>query len=274
MNYDLTWHELSPSFQIESMGLIQSCNYHPAREGHSYWILVLMNKGKRTLYANDKELRIGPHDFFLLPPYTKQAPWEEDEHTACFVHFYTDGKEVPAPECVDTSKLYLPVFGRLPDTPDCFSLLRYLCDYSLSPYADTDFLVMQLHALFAMLSLHCQTHPKAVGQKDFFCDLCLSYIKEHACVPLQAQDYEDAFGLSYHRINQKFKANFGLTVKQYHKRLRMNHAAQMLQSGMSLQQTAQYCGYEDYYFFISSFKQEFGVSPSTYRHMHGIKREP
>lgn len=82
--------------------------------------------------------------------------------------------------------------------------------------------------------------------------------------------YEKFLGVSYHQINQKFKKAFGFTVKQYHNRLRMNQAAHLIQSGMPIPQVAEKCGYEDYYFFLSSFKKEYGIAPCSFRKLHGM----
>lgn len=273
MKSDLSWYELSSEIQLEDMGFVQQHSFHPARSGVPYWILVLLDRGHRTLRADGKEIRIGPREFFLLPPYTVQEPLDEDGHTACYAHFYAPWKEIHMPSHVDAGRLLFPLYGGLPTDQDCFSHLHYLCEHMLSPYADSCFGAMQLHAILSVISLHCQKHPQSTQRKAAFHDSCLTFINDHACMPIRAVDYENALGLSYHQINQKFKDHFGYTVKQYHQRVRMKHAAQMLQSGMSVQQTAQQCGYDDYYFFIRSFTREHGVSPSAYRSLHGMKEE-
>ena len=270
MNHNPVWYEFSPDFKIESVGFVQCCNYHPNRSGLPYWCLVLVAKGQRTLLVDSQKLRARSHEFFLLPPGTSHLPWEEDQHTAYFIHFYAKGTPVSIPENVQPSHIYLPALGRLPDDIDCFSLVNYMYNHILSPYSDYDFLAVQLHSLLLALSLQCQKQPAITEKKDLFMETCLSFIQAHACEQLSSKDYEAALALSYHQINQKFKAHFGVTVKQYHMKLRMKYAAQLLQSGLSIKQVSQQCGYEDYYFFISSFKQEYGITPNDYRHLHGF----
>lgn len=270
MKQEIPWYELSKDLKIEIISFVEKQDFHPKRKGVPYWILVLIDKGKRTLYADDRELRIGSGEFFLLPPYTSQKPLEQDEHTACFVHFYTKGQPIPAPEHIDACKIRLPMMGRLPETPDCFSHLCHLCKHLLNPHVDPAFITEQLLAVLSLISLHCQLHPQGMQKREVFHEACLTFIKDHVGVSLHAQDYETAFGLSYHQINQKFKEHYGYTVKQYHQRVRMKYAAQLLQTGMTVEETSRQCGYEDYYFFIRSFKKEYGISPGSYRSLHGM----
>ena len=263
------WFALDSNIKIETIGLVQRTEPHPTRQGVPYWILVLVEKGKRTLYADQKPLQIDAHQFFLLPPFTEQKPFLVDEHSAFYIHFFAHGKEIESPVRVNAAQIKLPSYGYLPSNFDCFSYLRYLNDHAMSPYADADFMAQQLQAFLMILSLQCQKMPHWKEQKGFPIDDLLSFIKENACHPMRAEDYEEAFGKSYHHINQLFKKQFGATIKQYHTQIRMQYAAQMLLSGLSIQETATKCGFEDYFFFINSFTKEHGISPTAYRKRHG-----
>ena len=262
------WFELGPITDIESLGYIEITNRHPARKGMPYWVLVLVNSGRRTVCADGNPIQIGPGEFFLLPPNSEQAPCRLDEHSACFVHFAARGSRIDAPVHIDPAHVRLPLHGSLPYTPDCFALLRYLCSHALSPYANEQFLKTQLQALLSIISLHCQKTPDRQDHSGLSTVTLLHYIKDHACVSLRSQDYEKEFGLSYHHINLLFKKQFGCTVKQYHFRIRMEHAAQLLISGCTLQETAERCGFDDYFFFINSFTKAHGISPAAYQSRH------
>ena len=269
MNSPKDWFELGSDVRIEALGTVQRTDLHPTRQGVPYWILVLVKKGQRTLYANHQPLCVGAHQFFLLPPFTDQKPFQLDEHTACYVHFHVTGKACPPPAQIDPMRTLLPTYGYLPNDLDCFSHLRYLCDHALTPYASDDFLAQQLASLLKIMSLHCQKNPNEKERKGISVNALAEFIKENACRPLSSLDYEEAFGKSYHHINLLFKQQFGTTVKQYHAHLRMQYAAQMMLSGHSIQETASKCGFDDYYFFINSFTKEHGIPPAAYRKLHG-----
>ena len=269
MNSPKEWVVLDPDIQIDAIGRVNETNRHPERQGVPYWILVLVEKGQRTLYADHQPLCVGAHQFFLLPPYTNQQPMENDDHAALYVHFYAKGECCSPPVRVNADRIILPSHGYLPTDFDCLSHLRYLCAHALTPYSDPKFLSEQLKALLMILSLGCQRDPEPLTHKSFSMDALANFIKENACCLLRAEDYEKAFGKSYHHINLLFKKHFGVTVKQYHMKVRMQYAAQMLLSGHSLQKTAEACGFDDYYFFINSFTKEHGIPPAAYRKRNG-----
>lgn len=269
MNEEKSWFEIEPDIQIDTLGQVCGTNRHPSRQGVPYWILVLVEKGQRTLYANHQPLTTGAHQFFLLPPETDQKPLENDEHTALYVHFYATGKPCAPPVRVNAGRMILPTHGSLPADFDYCAHLRYLCAHALTPYANTQFLSEQLKALLMLLSLGCQQNPRAEARTLFPVNALVDFIKENACRPLHAEDYEKAFGKSYHHINLLFKKHFGTTVKQYHIHIRMQLAARKLLAGQTLQEAAEACGFDDYYFFINSFTKEHGIPPAAYRKRNG-----
>ena len=258
-----SWYLLDGDIQIMDVGVVETTGKHPERKGTRFWVLTLLQKGQRTLLSDGQEIRVGAHEFFLLPPHTRQEPLECDAHTACYVHFLTKGEATQPPERVDASKILLPKTGMLPSSVDCIAHLKELAAHALSPYADRSFLSLQLRAMLSMMSLQCQKNPNEEKQ-GALAEQILLYIQRNACVSLRAQDYEEFFDKSYHHINLLFKKQFGCTVKHYHQRVRMERAAQLMTQGRSVQQAADECGFEDYFFFINSFKKAHGISPAAY----------
>lgn len=258
-----SWYLLDGDIQIMDVGVVETTGKHPERKGTRFWVLTLIQKGQRTLLSDGEEIRVGAHEFFLLPPHTRQEPLERDAHTACYVHFLAKGEVAQPPTRVDASKILLPTTGMLPSGVDCIAHLKELAAHALSPYADRAFLSLQLRAVLSLISLYCQKNPNQEKQGSF-AEQILLFIQRNACAPLRAEDYEDFFGKSYHHINLLFKKQFGCTVKQYHQRVRMEHAAQLLIQGRSVQESAAECGFEDYFFFINSFKKAHGISPAAY----------
>ena len=261
--YPYMWHLLEGEIVFRDMGLIDTVSRHPSYNDLPFWILVIMKRGQRTLLLNGEEIRIGMNEFLLLPPCTKIDSLEYDDHMAYFIHFFMQGKIVEPPVYVDASRLILPVAGLLPCEIDCFSYAQILHSVYRSPYADHDFLTLQLRAMLSLISLSCQKNPNR-EEHGTLAEQTLFFIQKNACAPLRALDYEKFLGRSYHHLNQIFKAQFGCTAKQYHMRIRMDHAAQMLSLGKSVQDTARDCGFDDYFFFINSFTRTHGISPAAY----------
>ena len=264
-----TWYHISSPRSVDIVGFVDTVNPHPHRTNAPYWVLVIVEKGQRTVRVDGRNLCAGSHEYLLLPPDSIQEPLENDAHSAFFIHFRADGAPASAPKKTDADRLLLPVCGKLPSGFDTSGFMHYLFRQSLKPYAGKDFCLAQLLALLFALSLHAQLdsihphYPAALEEK------LLDFIEAHAGKALHAEDYEKAFGLSYHQLNNRFRRQFSFTIKQYHQHMRMRRAAALLLEGHSAQQTARLCGYEDYYFFIHCFKKAHGVSPGRYLRRSG-----
>lgn len=265
MQQEKLWFQLSTEIRIDRIGYVDATAYYPTKNRRPFWIFVMLEKGQRTLYIDGKEIRIKARDFLLLPPYTCQEPLELDEHSAWFVHFYAQGNQITPPEKLDSTKIIMPIYGHLPTDFDCCAYMKYILKQFERPYINRSFCTTQLQSLFYMISLYSQKHKVWRPDESSLREKMLKFIQSHANQTLSAQDYESEFGLSYHQLSILFKRQTGITIKQYHQHLRMQNAAYMLSEGRSLQETAQRCGYDDYYFFIKSFKKAFGVPPGKYQ---------
>ena len=265
-----TWYQLSPPRSLDIAGYVSTVNSHPQRADAPYWVLVLVEKGRRTVRCNGDALRAEAREFLLLPPGSTQEPLETDEHSAYFIHFRAEGTPVGSPEKVDADRLLLPACGKIPADFDVFRHTGYLCRQLVKPYAGQEFCLAQLLSLLHALSLHAQLGETWRSGPSARCESLPDFIETHADAPLRAEDYEAAFGRSYHQLNALFRRRFGCTIKQYHQHARMRRAAALLLEGNSASQTAKLCGYEDYYFFIRCFKKAHGEAPGSYLRRNGL----
>jgi len=72
-------------------------------------------------------------------------------------------------------------------------------------------------------------------------------------------------GISESYLKKLFILNFGISPKQYITKLKMDHATELLSSGMfSVGSVANATGFENIYYFSSAFKKHKGLSPSAY----------
>ena len=76
-------------------------------------------------------------------------------------------------------------------------------------------------------------------------------------------------GLSVSRIEHIFKETTGMSIKQYHIKLRMNKARYLLKrTDLSISKIAETIGYTDSLYFSKLFKKHVGCSPKKYREMN------
>lgn len=72
--------------------------------------------------------------------------------------------------------------------------------------------------------------------------------------------------LSASTLQRQFKSVFGVSVDEYRRRLRLNKAKHMLESGNgNITQIASACGYNSVANFSTAFRKTFGVSPKKLR---------
>jgi AraC-like DNA-binding protein len=67
-------------------------------------------------------------------------------------------------------------------------------------------------------------------------------------------------------LTRLFKEKKGKTIREYILDTRMNNAITLLQSGLSVQETARQIGYTDPFVFSKAFKKHMGESPKAYKH--------
>lgn len=86
--------------------------------------------------------------------------------------------------------------------------------------------------------------------------------------PLTTEDMAQASGLSRVRLNQLFRAAYGLSLHAYLNRVRMDSARQMLRAGLPAADVASAVGLFDQSHLIRRFKGCFGITPAQFVSAH------
>ncbi len=90
------------------------------------------------------------------------------------------------------------------------------------------------------------------------------YISTNYREPITTPYLAQLFFVSVNKLNRDFGRYTGSTVKQYLIAVRMKHAQAMLARGEGVKQTAEECGFESLSYFIQSFRQYTGQTPSSF----------
>ncbi len=92
---------------------------------------------------------------------------------------------------------------------------------------------------------------------------CSQHLSDSA---LGGQMITDHFGLSATYLNQLFKQELGMTIKQYISEMRMERAEQLLaQTYETVDEIAAKCGYSNGNYFAKAFRENRKMSPTDYR---------
>jgi LacI family transcriptional regulator len=104
----------------------------------------------------------------------------------------------------------------------------------------------------------------AVDDEDIAAALAL--IQRRACEGIKVQDVADAVALSRSQLDRRFKTVVGRTIHDEIRRVRLNHAKQLLaEPSLTLKQIAIRCGFPSVQHMTEVFRQFEDVTPGAYR---------
>ncbi|MCR5416912.1 MAG: AraC family transcriptional regulator [Pseudobutyrivibrio sp.] len=97
-------------------------------------------------------------------------------------------------------------------------------------------------------------------------DRIAQYLVKHVDSSFNADEIAAEFFLSYKHLAATFKKEKGISMQQYHNRVRMQRAAHILSfTGITVTETSEKLGFKDPLYFSRCFHQIYGISPSEYR---------
>lgn len=107
---------------------------------------------------------------------------------------------------------------------------------------------------------------RAPSTKDFKYDEVRSYIHDHYMEDLTLAKMASVYGLSPNYFSTLFKKKAGCNFISYLTRLRIENSKQFLrETDMTIREIAERVGYQSASFFIRTFKNAEGVTPSEYK---------
>ena len=114
------------------------------------------------------------------------------------------------------------------------------------------------------------------GEDELFCDRqkrlarervdrVVALLRQHLVEPLSLEEIGREVGCSPFHLSRTFSAETGMTIPQYLRKLRMERAAELLQSGKyNVTEAAMAVGYSSLSHFSQSFCQTIGCCPGLY----------
>lgn len=213
-----------------------------------YYLIHFCLSGKGILYDKRGSHKIGAGQFFIIRPdevttYTAYAgdPWEYT-----WIGFVGQRAErfLNAPSVMDApggiaERLYELTRDEVRAEEPYFALLYDLV-YRVFKESEEDNCTDRLRRLHRYLELN--------------------YMKE-----LRVSALAREYGFDRSHLYRIFKARYGIGIKEYLTKQRMNNAVRLLADGFSVSESAAMVGYADAFNFSKAFKEHFGVPPSKYK---------
>ena len=92
----------------------------------------------------------------------------------------------------------------------------------------------------------------------------MAYMDANLASPITMDDLADQVGLHKNYLSRLFREITGTTPILYLRQIRLEHAAELLQTGLTVTQAAFSSGFNNISYFIKSFSDMYGVSPKQY----------
>ena len=213
-----------------------------------YWLVHYVVSGFGTFEYEGETYRVGPGDFFVIPPHVKtfhqadpQNPW-----AYIWVGFTTD--------------INLPgqLHKRVVNYPEAASIFEDMKNCLTMENGGSAFLS---GCLWKFIGILLDEHKP----KYNFVDKAISYMKAEYMNSITIQEIADHLNLDRKYFSGAFSKHVGSSPQQYLLNLRLTKAAEFMTAhNQSPSSAAALVGYTDLYQFSKIFKKHFGMSPRTY----------
>lgn len=216
-----------------------------------------------AMEVSGRRFRAQPGDYYIIPPGMRHFGLDETPFDAAFFHFVVAIDEPPPNKGTHTE---LSWHGALPHEVDYEALFRFLEHHFRRGSFTSEQLGPQLLSIMGQIAAGEANRPHPAGTSSHglagdILDLLRTSFRE----PLTNRDLAARLGYSYPHLERVFRENFRSSIHQELVKIRIDFAAHGLETGKSIKEVASEVGFNDYYYFLKSFKRLRGESPAAYR---------
>lgn len=245
-------------------------------------VFIYIVSGYMKIWENGKEYLVDEkHTFFLKKGLHHFGKSEIPEGTTWYyIHFY-DGQDI------DNSRLmsdydamsFLGEFSeedydqyvQLPkllkvDNP---TMMERRLNSLYKLYKASDIFRMALISYGTMeifFDLYIQNRNRTKADNaDIITRKIISFLESNITKKITSKDISNHIGMNYNYISSVFKQKTGVSIQEYHTKIRMNEAACLLRNSfMNVSEVSDKMGYSDPLYFSHVFRKVMGYSPTEY----------
>ena len=231
-------------------------------EGFAIWQYTVSGMGMLDYEGKQYEVKPGqamlihiPHDHcYYLPDHAEK--WE-------FIYLNLQGSELRR-ICKEAEERFGPVLTFSPDSEAvelAFDILKNGKDYITNPRKASS-----LGYQFGMLLLEEAISGSKDKREPVFIRNVISYAMQNLNKPIGIDELAKVAGYSRYHFSRVFNQWYGKSPSLFLREIRLKRAVRLLQTEMITVGDISYrCGFNDPSYFCKVFRQEFGVSPETFR---------
>lgn len=259
--------EESDDLYVYCCGLSQTEPGHsfgPALKPHFMIHYVLSGKGNFSIGGKKYPLT-EKYGFLIVPDeLAHYAADEKDPWTYVWIGF--GGRR--AEEIVSQLGLSLqqPVF-KSEKSKDIYDIVKDMMDHNTFSVEDSLRRNGLLSMFLSVIASGLSVTPKSdSGSANDYVNRAQAYVRSNYCNPIKVTDIADYVCINRSYLYTLFQNALGISPQQYLSRYRIAKAVELLQlTSLPIESVAISCGYSDPLVFSKAFRQEKGISPSTYR---------
>ena len=252
---------------------VYCCGLSQTEPGHSFgpalkphFMIHYVLSGKGSFSIGGKRYPLNEKYGFLIVP-DELAYYVADENDPwTYVWIGFGGRR--AEEIVSQLGLSLqqPVF-KSEKSKDIYDIVKDMMDHNTFSVEDDLRRNGLLSMFLSVIASGLTVTPKSdSGSANDYVNIAQAYVRSNYCNPIKVTDIADYVCINRSYLYTLFQNALGISPQQYLARYRIAKAVELLQlTSLPIESVAISCGYSDPLVFSKAFKQEKGISPSTYR---------
>ena len=269
-----------PTFIEGGYATFEVGEQHPNRDDLQYFILMVMRKGCLFIAEDDAHYTIKAGQIFVLRPRHHHYSWKPvAERTEYYwLHFYVAGEwsqsvnptpltpSIAVPTLhyyTPSTTVYLAKQFNIPNQDQLMPTIRQIFEESQQSNSYGFWRSQQL--FIDVLQAVQYSSAKETRLAELAAHV-QEYLRTHYQSRITNEELSRVFHFHPNYISRAVKQTTGLTPDEFVKQYRMEEAKrQLLNTSLSISTIAERVGYQNIYYFSTSFKKQVGVSPRTYR---------
>lgn len=246
---------------------------------HDYYEFYFFVDGDVSMIIADKEYVLSPGDLVLIPPhvphyavihnteiyYQRFVFWISKDYCNQLLRLSSAYGYIMQQAAVN--KNYVHHFDRIAFNAiqsKIFNLIQEIHQDRYGKAAKVQNYVSDL-VLDLNRATYEATHPIEFKESASLYQNLITYINAHLTDDISLDSLAEHFFLSKYHISHVFKANLGISIKQYIIKQRLNLFKDYMRQNGEIGKAYLQCGFANYSSFYRDFKNEFGISPNEYK---------
>lgn len=241
---------------------------------HDRLELHLIKSGKLLLCCDEQNISVNAGELSIVSPTMLHSGKSDDEGYECYVIMFEVADlyngTVSAKQYIEPIINGKIRFEYKTDNVEIVTLANQIVEMQLNhnSYHPLE-TVGRLYRLLGLLCEHCIDNNNSSLQTFENFDNVINYINSNFTKNISSSNISKHFGYDESYFCRKFKKATGITVSNYIKTQRLEHARRLLEKTKeSIRHIAISCGFIDSAYFTNCFKSMYGISPTNYRNTH------